>query len=274
MPASGGGDRLILPEDEADTYPGPMPDQGRIVTLTTVSTEDSTETRPRRGDRGLFGLVLLFAGIVWFLSRAGMLHVAADTLLSILLICIGAGLLLTRRSGRRFWPILLGGVVLFTLMGSSASARIQWHGSSGQTVFTPTSPSDLQRPYQLDAGQMRLDLTNMVFANTVQVQAKVGAGQLAVVVPSNVPITVRYEEGVGGINVEGRELGNALFSKGSWSSPQRQSSSRRILLDLEVGAGHIDVITGGSAPVPASPKLPPTPTLPPAPKVPSPGTSK
>jgi hypothetical protein len=237
-----------------------------------VPKEDSTETRPRRGDRGLFGMCLLFAGVVWFFSRAGMLHVAADTLLSILLICIGAGLLLTRRSGRRFWPILLGGVVLFVLMGSSASARVHW-GSSGQPKFAPTSPSELHKPYELGAGQMRLDLTRMVFANTVQVQAKVGAGQLEVVVPSDIPVTVRYQEGVGGINVEGHALGNGFLSQGTWPASEHQSSSRSIELDLEVGAGHIDVTAGGMAAISPAPTRPPSPKPAPSPELRSSGSA-
>lgn len=200
-------------------------------------------------------MVLLFAGLAWFLSRSGMLHLAADTLLSILLIGIGAGLLITRRSGRRFWPILLGGIVLFVLMGSSASARVHW-GDGGQSTFTPKAPADLQRPYQLGAGQMRLDLTKMAIQGNVQVQAKVGAGQLEVIVPPNIPLTVRYQEGVGGIEVEGHELGNGFFSDGTWPSADRRTTGRQLVLDLQVGAGHIDVTTGGPPTPPSAPKAP------------------
>ena len=205
-----------------------------------MATEDSTETRPRRGDRGLLGMVLLFAGLVWFLSRSGMLHVAADTLLSILLICIGGGLLLTRRSGRRFWPILLGGIVLFVLMGSSASARIHWHGPSGVTHFAPTSADQLV-DYQVGAGDMRLDLTKLGFSGTTPVVAKVGFGDLEVTVPKGVAIEVDYKDGLGNVNIEGQELSHGLGTGDTWRSPGYSTATKRLKLDLEVGAGSIDV---------------------------------
>ena len=231
-----------------------------------MSKEDFTETRPRRGDRGLFGMVLLFAGVAWFLSRAGMLHVAADTLLSILLICIGAGLLLTRRSGRRAWPILLGGILLFVLMGSSASAHVHWGGSS-QVTFMPRSISQLHHPYQLGAGDLRLDLTKLDFSGSLPIKAQVGAGELDVIVPRDVQVQVKYQDGIGGVTLDGHDFGHGFVSNGTWSSGS-SGGSRELVLDLQVGAGQIN-LTRGIASAPAAPSAPNAPSAPVAPSLPA-----
>ena len=228
-----------------------------------MSKEDFTETRPRRGDRGLFGMVLLFAGVAWFLSRAGMLHVAADTLLSILLVCIGAGLLLTRRSGRRAWPILLGGILLFVLMGSSASAHVHWGGSGGVTRFVPTSTRQLA-DYQIGEGEMRLDLTRLEFSGTTPVVAKVGFGDLEVTVPKGVAVKIDYKDVLGEVNIEGHEFSHGVGTDATWRSSGYDQASKRLNLDLEVGAGSINV-TSGNPTLPTRPTVPTDSTLPPAP---------
>ena len=216
-------------------------------------------------------MVLLFAGVVWFLSRTGTLHVAADTLLSILLICIGAGLLITRRSGRKFWPILLGGVVLFVLMGSSASTRIHWHGPGGEEVFAPTSAAGLPR-YQVPIGNLRLDLTGLDFTDQsttapVPVVAKVGLGDLDVVVPTGVGVQVKYKDGFGDVNIEEQQVSHGTESS-TWRSPGYETARKRLNLDLEVGSGAINVTSA-----PSRTSFGSVPTVPPRPAVPKASTS-
>jgi len=211
--------------------------------------EEIYRTRRRRGDRGVFGLVLVFLGAVWLLGRMNLLHLAADTLLAILLMCLGAGLLLTRRSGRHHWPILLGGIVFFVLMGSSAAANGHIHvpGTAvGNPSYEPTALNELH-DYNLGAGNMTINLTQLDLSSHPTVRATVGAGNLDVVVPHGAKMKVNYTDRFGDVSVLGQNVAGGINSDARWISPGYGSGTRALVLDLTVTAGNIDVSqTGGS----------------------------
>ncbi|MHB1445910.1 MAG: LiaF domain-containing protein [Acidimicrobiales bacterium] len=206
-------------------------------------------TRPRRGDRGVFGLVLVLLGAVWLLGRMNLLHLAADTLLALLLMGLGAGLLLTRRSGRHHWPILLGGVVLFVLMGGSAAAngRIRGAGAAvGNPSYVPTNLGELH-DYTLGTGDMTINLTKLDLSGRPTVHATVGAGNLDVIVPRGSKVEVNYTDQVGDVTVLGQNVAAGISSQSTWMSQGYSSAGQAVMLDLTVDVGDINVTqTGGS----------------------------
>ncbi|MHB1923937.1 MAG: LiaF domain-containing protein [Acidimicrobiales bacterium] len=210
--------------------------------------EEMYRTRRRRGDRGVFGLVLVFLGAVWLLGRMNLLHLAADTLLAILLMCVGAGLLLTRRSGRHHWPILLGGVVLFVLMGGSAAANSHIHvtGSAvGNPSYSPAAPADLH-DYNLGVGNMTIDLGQLDLSSHPTVHATVGAGNLTVVVPAGTKVDVNYTDRIGDVTILGHDVAGGINSDSSWVSGGYASAGKGVMLDLTVYTGDIRVTQSGS----------------------------
>jgi len=211
--------------------------------------EEMQRTRRRRGDRGVFGLVLVFLGAVWLLGRMNLLHLAADTLLAILLMCLGAGLLLTRRSGRHHWPIFLGGIVLFVLMGSSAAANGHLHGAGaavGNPSYEPTALNELH-DYNLGAGDMTINLTQLDLSSHPTVHASVGAGNLDVVIPRGAKVEVNYTDRFGDVTILGNDVAGGINSDASWFSRGYRSGARDLALDLTVTAGNIDVTQAGGS---------------------------
>jgi len=205
------------------------------------SYDDVERPRARRGDRGVFGLVVVFLGVVWLLGRTNLLHLAADTLLAVLLMCLGAGLLLTRRSGRHKWPILLGAVVLFVLMGNSAAAdgHVHFHGA-GNPTYTPRNVSDLH-PYDLGAGNMTIDLTGLSLSADPTVHASVDAGNLRVLLPRGAALELNYTDRLGNVTLDGVDLAGGINSHSTWKSSGYGSASAKVALDLNVYAGNIVV---------------------------------
>src|SRR6185437_12928086 len=124
------------------------------------------------------------------------------------LVCIGAGLIVTRRTGRRRWPILVGGILALSLLGNSASAnfRNRFGSSFGPHSFAPTDPSQVRDTYQTGFGSFTLDLSQVSFPPTPQrtITVTVGFGSLRVIVPPNVALRVDANDSAGAVRVLGQ----------------------------------------------------------------------
>lgn len=210
----------------------------------TAAAPDDQPTR-RHGDRGILGLVLLFVGVVWLIGRMGWAHLAARTLLSILLMCIGAGLLLTWRSGRRGWPILLGGLVWLCLIGISAApgASAAYGSAVGGQSYQPKVPRDLPGAYRVGLGRLDLDLTRLRLPSSqvVKVVADVGVGSLTVMAPRGIGLDVQVIDHVGKAYLPGSAPSAGLNVDRTWKSPGYSKAGRHLDLDLQVGVGQLTV---------------------------------
>jgi phage shock protein PspC (stress-responsive transcriptional regulator) len=106
----------------------------------------------------------------------------------------------------------------------------------GNRVEAPASSAELKPVYELGVGDLRVDLSGIGPVTTeTHVQAKVGVGELEIIVPSDVSVTVDARAKVGEIDVLSRrdDGRNAHVSTGSGGL---------LVIDAKVGAGEIDVI--------------------------------
>ena len=227
------------------------------------------------GDRSLLGMALLAAGTLWLLGELGLFHVAGRTLASVALVCIGAGLLVTRRTGRRRWPILVGGILALSLLGNTASAnfRSEFGGGIGALKAAPVQLSQVHRTYETEFGALDLDLSRVTFPAGVSksIQVRVGFGALHVRVPSGVAVRVKVHDSAGPVKVLGQDYGgvdvNDTYQDRSWTT----ESVAHLTLDVHVEAGPVNVErVSGAASVSLLPTSPTGPTAPTVPAVPSP----
>ena len=109
---------------------------------------------------------------------------------------------------------------------------------TGDRVYAPATASAVQPSYKLGIGKVRIDLSRVTFATPTRVKARVGMGELKVIVPSNASVVVNAHAKLGDLYVfnqhdDGR---NASVHAGNGTI---------LYLDVRVGAGRVDVIRAG-----------------------------
>ena len=194
----------------------------------------------------------------WPLVGLGLAGVALAVLFSsaipgagfgwVLVLLAGLAILWSYNSGRanRRSRLLVGWLVgttvtLVVALVAAVSLAFAWFDVGlgdgvGTRVETPASYAELKPVYELGVGELRIDLSQIGPVTTeTHVQAKVGVGDLEIVVPRDVSVAVDARATVGEVDVlHRRDDGhNAEVSTGSGGL---------LVIDAKVGAGQIDVI--------------------------------
>jgi phage shock protein PspC (stress-responsive transcriptional regulator) len=118
-------------------------------------------------------------------------------------------------------------VIAFTWFGVSLGDGV------GDRTAAPASVQSLQPVYHLGVGNLRVDLSGIDPAAPRHVTAKVGIGELRIVVPPGTSVTAHAK--VGTI----RAFGHEISGRNSRYSSQ---SSGGLVVDATVGAGRIDIV--------------------------------
>lgn len=204
-----------------------------------------TRPRPRSTLFPLsFGVWLLALGGAALLDRMGLVELTLFNAAALSLLVAGLGLLVGTWFGRarRLVPIgLLTGVVM---VGAAAAPTIDLpralEGGLGERQYAPTAVSDVQPDYQLLAGQMVLDLTDLELGSeTVDIDASVVLGELQVLVGPDVTVEASGTLSAGDYTVleetsSGNDLQFDVLDRGV-------EGAGRIRLDLESTFGEITV---------------------------------
>jgi phage shock protein C len=105
----------------------------------------------------------------------------------------------------------------------------------GTRTYTPANASQVHRTYNLGAGHLTIDLSELTgLAQPVTVTAHLGLGKLQVVVPRGVPVTVDGHANAGDVSIFNQRVGGR--------DVDLQTGSGHVLtIDARVGAGRIDV---------------------------------
>ena len=167
--------------------------------------------------RATVGLMLVTVGLLWTLRLAGVLAVTAGQLLAAALLVVGLGLLVGAFVGRSRGLIWLG-VLLLPLVLVAQIPEASWmsavpivstdSSAAGELSLTPTGFDDLQSRYEIGAGSIRLDLTELPFdGESVDLEVSVGAGEIRIIVPDDVTVTATGSVGIGQIQLEERSAG-------------------------------------------------------------------
>ncbi len=191
-------------------------------------------------------LVALGAGVLGLLDSQGT-NVPDAAYAALALGTVGTMLVVGSFFGRAGGLILLGLISLGAL-GATAVAEPSYDGSRDVTI-RPTSSGDLQSSYSVPAGQIVIDLTDVsepagLAGRTLEVD--VNAGEIVVIVPGYLDVTVDAEIRYGGaidtpdgLTHDGWGTTIENTYRGGAGSP-----SAPLELDLEAGFGHIDVRRG------------------------------
>jgi hypothetical protein len=220
-----------------------------MVATTTRSRPGSPHRRRRdSADGQIIGALLVIGGIGWFVHQVGLVQLSVATTLSALLITLGIGLVVTaRRSGGA--ALVVVGLMLTVVLASASAVdtRLLQRGF-GERTFTPVAATDVRDRYQLGAGSLTLDLTD-VDASALhgqRIDVEVGMGELVVFVPSadETAIVVRAEAKAGEVDLIGQRSsadGGVNFVR-TFTDPTVPDGPAPLTLDLDVGLGSIQVV--------------------------------
>lgn len=124
-----------------------------------------------------------------------------------MLIIVGAGLLVgivLRRTPWTLATLLIPTVVGLVAFGGS---RASLHDGTGQREWAPTTVSALQSDYHLAFGQVVLDLRHLGALDSARsIDIRLGAGQVRILAPSTMNLTVDANVHIGDVTVDGSDF--------------------------------------------------------------------
>jgi hypothetical protein len=228
--------------------------------LTGVATTRTEVVRPIRPvaarrpsshlGRYTFAAALLLLGIAALLENAGTIELSALQYGGLALLTIGAGLLVGTFWGRSRLLILAGLLLLpiFLLSGVLGSwFDVPLDAGAGEKVYAPGSSDEVRDRYELTAGVLNFDLTEMTWSSgPVKVDASVGFGEVNVLVPEGVSMDVKGRATVGAVSVPGDA--RAGFGVNVDITDVLNPGDPQLVLDLKAFAGQVEV---ARAPTPA-----------------------
>lgn len=217
-----------------------IPDEGKVDSIASEALRERRE-KPWQ----LIGLGLVAVAVAVLLSRA-TLWPRGDAAW-VLVLLAGAVVLWTQRRAGGARPRVLRGlaiaaVVLVVLALATAAAvatafHVDVRNGIGTRTYVPAAAADVHRDYKLGIGRLGLDLSGVRLPRgETDVDARVGIGDLAVLVPADAAVRVKGDAQIGSVDVferhaDGRNAGLKVGASG-----------RRVLvLHVRAGLGQVTV---------------------------------
>jgi hypothetical protein len=137
--------------------------------------------------------------------------------------------------------IVLAAIVVAVLVAAASVATVFHVAVSdgvGERTYQVAGVTDVQPEYRLGVGTLRIDLRGARLPiGETPVDARVGIGELRVIVPADVALRVKATSQAGEVNVLG------LADDGRNAEVRLADDGRRVLvLDARVGLGTVDVV--------------------------------
>lgn len=172
-------------------------------------------------------------------------------MLAAALLVVGAGLLVGTWFGRARWLLAVGLLLVLALAATAAAERAGLQEGVGAREWRPDGSSS----YRHGAGEAVLDLQRLEPGEQAEIDARVGVGELVVLLPPDVGVRVTAQVGVGAIWERGPDgQRSQLTGDGRPGDGDGDSTDVRAVLeladrdgetpvdvDLEVGLGEIEV---------------------------------
>jgi phage shock protein PspC (stress-responsive transcriptional regulator) len=204
---------------------------------------------PRRPHSALFSvtmsLVLVGLGTLKLVDLSGV-HVAAGAYPALALGIIGLGLLTGAWFGRSRGLIAMG--IIATLLTGAVSAGDAWGRDDDHHVdvrLTPSTFAELPTTQHYGAGKVRYDLRLLDFRGTNRsLDLSIGAGEIVVVVPSDVDVTTTASMGVGQVDLFGQGRGGFPSDVMTTDLGPDGVGGGTLDLTLDAGVGHLEVRRG------------------------------
>jgi phage shock protein PspC (stress-responsive transcriptional regulator) len=185
------------------------------------------------------GLGLAGVALFLLLSRG---QLAAGTGWFAVLVA-GLAILWVSRGQKRARRLLITASVLLSLVVVAAVATVvtafTWFDvhlgdGVGEHTYAPISAAAVEPSYKLGIGNLKVDLSQLDATGTHRVTARLGIGELKIIVPRDADVRVDARANVGDVNV--------LRSHDDGRNANVHTGSGTFRIDAKVGAGQIDVV--------------------------------
>jgi len=180
-------------------------------------------------------LTVVSAGFLLALHESGIDQLTPARIVAVALLVIGAGLLVGAWWGRARWLIPVGLLVALLLPLTAAADRADLTDGFGERAWRAVDGGD----YSLGVGEAVLDLRGLRGAESAQVEARIGLGELTVLVPRGMSVEVTSDIGLGELDAPGIERKDVERVQEQFVIGQADDVT--VTLDLEVGVGDIEV---------------------------------
>lgn len=198
------------------------------------------QPHPRKRGPILFwftaALAALAVGVLGIADLAGA-GVADSAYPAVVVAICGLMLLVGAFYGRAGGLIFVGLVAALGMAGATASTR--W---DDQVVRMPATASDVQDRYEIGAGELILDLTDVDDLQNLDgrnIDLRAGAGSIEVILPEGLDVDVTANVGLGDATVfDDEQDGGGVDMTGSYDGGIGVPD---LDLDIEVGLGEVDV---------------------------------
>jgi len=186
-------------------------------------------------------LCLLAVGILGIIDLAGA-SVPGSAYFAVPLTVLGIGLVVGAWYGKARWLFAIG-AVLAVLLAITAAAEAIGPVRSSSVTWKPTSANEIESTYKTDIGNATLDLTGVNFAGQDKsIRVDIGAGNLTIIVGSNVDVTTVATVDVGNANVFGTRWGGVGQSSHTVADNGADGpGGGRLSIEANVDVGNLEV---------------------------------
>ncbi len=206
--------------------------------------------RPRRPRSvllpGTLSVALIAVGVLAAVDNLPGRMVPASAYPALALAVVGVGLVVGARYGRSRLLIVVGVVLALATGAASAVDRIDvTNGRDVNQVVRPASLADLPRTAEFRSGTVTYDLSALdLSSGTAAMDVSIGAGEIIVVVPADVDVTVSADVGVGEVDLLGRTDDGVGVDRTLQDVGADGSGGGSLDLTLHSGVGNLEVRRG------------------------------
>jgi len=182
----------------------------------------------------------MVVGSLWLLDVIDVIELQAAMVLPVALGVIGLALIIGSFDGPHAGLIVAGVFVTIAVLAVAATPPDAFNGGIGERNIRVTDQSDLTDRYNVGLGELRLDLSDLTMTEPAEIEATVGAGDLTIVLPPDIPVDIDASTGAGQIDLFG-ETDNGISVSDTYTSDGFDSATVTLTLELDVAAGNIKV---------------------------------
>jgi hypothetical protein len=185
-------------------------------------------------------VLLIVAGGLWMLDALDVVELRVAIVLPTILAVVGIALIIGAFDGPHTGLVVAGVFLSLAVIAVAAAPENAFHGGIGERTIRVTDETLLAPRYDVGLGELTLNLSQLTLTESTEVAATVGAGEIRVLLPSDIPVSIEASAGAGQIDLLGQTADGISVSK-TYVSDEFETAEVTLTLDLDVAAGNIEV---------------------------------